>query len=221
MWRYENGVLCKALWRQRFNPFVRNDESCPIQEKKWNKNPSATSGSYHFTDHDRTRKMASQKQAVWTPKCNALPSCRPDFSLDMAGSCDSNSEIRRETAPMAQAPLEKNQLKLEDRREMVPMIQAPVQEGSRKRALLEQRIIAPSKSPRVTQSAPEDLAFSARFKLISTRHVVVENFQNVLYVKIRDYFQVKKEGFPLAPGRGINLTVSEWECLKALVPKID
>ena len=91
-------------------------------------------------------------------------------------------------------------------------------EGSRKRALLETRKTTPSKAP---ENIIKDLTFCRRMVLKENRHVVVEKFRGKTYVKIRDYHQVKKKGFPLAPGRGINLTVQEWECLKTMTQAID
>ena len=51
--------------------------------------------------------------------------------------------------------------------------------------------------------------------------MLIEKLRELPYVKIRDYHQVKKKGFPLVPGRGINLTVTEWESLKTMIPEID
>ena len=105
--------------------------------------------------------------------------------------------------------------------DQAPMAQVSLEEGSRKRALLEQRMTAPLKTPKVLEPIETDLPSSARFKLTESRHVVIEKFRELPYVKIRDYHQVKKKGFPLVPGRGINLTMTEWESLKTMIPEID
>ena len=76
------------------------------------------------------------------------------------------------------------------------------------------------KTPKVLEPLEIDLSSSARLKLTESRHIVIEKFRDLPYVKIRDYHQVKKNGFPLVLGRGINLTVTEWECLKAMIPEI-
>ena len=52
------------------------------------------------------------------------------------------------------------------------------------------------------------------------RYIVIEKFQGKTFVKIRDYRQIKTKCFPSVPGRGINLTVPEWECLRTMVPAI-
>ena len=77
------------------------------------------------------------------------------------------------------------------------------------------------KTPKVLEPLEMELSSSARLKLTESRHIVIEKFRDLPYVKIRDYLQVKKNGFPLVLGRGINLTVTEWECLKTMIPEID
>ena len=87
---------------------------------------------------------------------------------------------------------------------------------------IEEKSVARTKNDRATKTLKvlepieTGLPSSTRFKLSESRHVVIEKFRELPYVKIRDYHQVKKKGFPLVPGRGINLTVTEWECLKTL-----
>ena len=105
--------------------------------------------------------------------------------------------------------------------EQAPMAQVSLEEGSRKRASLEQRMTVPLKTPKVLEPIETDLPSSARFKLTESRHVVIEKFRELPYVKIRDYHQVKKKGFPLVQGRGINLRIPEWKKLVEMMPAIN
>ncbi|XP_022097037.1 putative RNA polymerase II transcriptional coactivator [Acanthaster planci] len=82
----------------------------------------------------------------------------------------------------------------------------------------EERMTASSK---ILEKTIKDLTFVQRLKLKNDRYIVIEKFRDVPYVKIRDYHQTKQKGFPLAPGRGINLTVPDWELLKTMIPAID
>ena len=70
---------------------------------------------------------------------------------------------------------------------------------TRKHNLLEQRMTMPSKSMPPQPTIPFTFTFYRRLKVTDKRHVVIEKFRDVTYVKIRDYTQAKKKGFPLVP----------------------
>ena len=61
---------------------------------------------------------------------------------------------------------------------------------------------------------------SCRFEVTGTRHVVVESFNGMVYVKIREYVQRKDKGFWSSP-RGINLRVEEWRKFVEMMPAIN
>ncbi len=70
-----------------------------------------------------------------------------------------------------------------------------------------------------------------RIVLENNRHVTVSKFRGKLYVHIRDYFTPEQDSATLqspdgptyipVKGKGIALTLAQWDQLKAIAPAVD
>lgn len=78
-------------------------------------------------------------------------------------------------------------------------------------------------SPLENSDSVEKVSTSSRilFTIEDNRKVAVEMFMSVLYICIREFYQIGRDKTWHAGAKGLNLRVSEWETLKMMAPKID